>query len=140
MPGVVQAIKVREMAEPAEAMSDETAALPGLTMPKGRHWAYVATAVVSVFGLGLALGDQQAMVTALWAAALLLSLVSLVRPTLPAWLYLFGASAYAMVVELGLIQSFSVFTWLVFAIVGLMPCMALWSARPRRKAKTSWLR
>ena len=128
------------MAEPAGAMRDETAAVPGFAMPKGGHWAYVASALVSVFGFGLTLGDQLPLVTALWAAALLLSLVSLVRPTLPAWLYLFAASAYLMMVELSGIHSLSASTWLLFALGGLIPCMALWSVRPRRKAHTSWLR
>jgi len=128
------------MAEPTEATKDEQG--PGLAMPTGGHWAYVASALVSVFGLGLglALGDQRPVVTALWSAALLLSMVSLFRPTMPAWLYLFAASTYLMVVELGVIHSLSVSGWLSFAIGGLIPCMALWSVRPRRKAHIQWLR
>ena len=131
---------VSEMDEPTDAMSEHPVAGSGLTMPKGNDWAYVASAVVSVFGLGLALGDREAVVTALWATALLFSLVSLVRPTLPAWLYLFGGSAYLMVTDVLGIQSLSVSDWVLFAIVGLIPCMALWSARPRRRSQTSWLR
>ena len=127
------------MAEPAEAMEDEPA-VPGFTIPNSGHWAYVASALVSVFGLGLALGDRVPVETSLWALGLLLSLVSLVRPTLPAWLYLFGASAYLMVVYLSGMQSLSVSDWLLFSMVGVIPCMALWSVRPRRKAPTSWLR
>ena len=67
-----------------------------------------------------------------YALAFLLSLVSILRPTRIAWLVLallYGAYLVALTSALPQVQFGE---WLVFFLVGAIPCAALWRGRPRR--------
>ena len=102
-----------------------------LKMPKETGW-YFLSAVSSVFFIGGALGGDSRIFVALNLLMLVLSLVSLVRPTVLAWTYvMLGSIVYCFVLLSG-VRGVAVFDWAFLTVLGAVPSMGLWSIRPRR--------
>ncbi len=118
------------MREPAESMNAEHP-VPRLAMPKETGW-YFLPAVSSTLFVAGALGGGSQVLIGLNLLMLALALVSLIRPTLVAWMYLMAGSIVYLSILLSMIESLSVFEWSFFAVFGLAPTMALWTIRPRR--------
>jgi hypothetical protein len=100
-------------------------------MPKETGW-YFLSAVSSVFFIGGALGGGSRFLVALNVLMLVLSLVSLVRPTVLAWTYVMVGSVVYCCILLSMVSSFAVIDWAFLTVLGAVPSMGLWSIRPRR--------
>jgi hypothetical protein len=104
-----------------------------LKMPKETGW-YFLSAVSSVFFIGGALGGTSWILLALNLLMLLLSLVSLVRPTALAWIYVMLGSVVYSSILLSMVRGVAIFDWAAVTLLGAIPTMGLWSIRPRRES------
>ena len=103
-----------------------------LTVPKQTGW-YFLSAVSSVFFIGGAVGGGSRTPFALSLLMLVLSLVSLVRPTVLAWTYVMLGSVLYSFILLSMIRGVAVFDWAALTLVGAIPTVGLWSIRPRQR-------
>ena len=114
-----------------DTLLEQDESTPRWMVPPMTRWAYVAPALGAFLFVGHAWEDSGPTGAAPYALALLLSVVSIVRPTLLAWLalaILYGAYLVLMIAAV----AEPIGEWLVFVMVGAVPSAALWWARPRR--------
>ena len=108
-----------------------------LVMPKGSWW-YLLPTVSSVFFLGGTLGGDSQVLVAVSLLMLLLAIVSLVRPTIPAWACLMVGSVGNLAFLFWSLNnswhgSPTLGQWILFTVIGLLPAMALWRHRPQSR-------
>lgn len=106
---------------------------PGFEMRPETRWAYIAPALGGFLFIGHALEDAGPFAAMPYAMVFLLSLVSLLRPTIGAWVVLCVAYGAYLALTVTAFVRIEFSDWQVFFLIGLVPAVALWFARPRRK-------
>ncbi len=94
-------------------------------MRRKARWAYLAPALSGFLFVGHAYEDAGPVAAAPYALVLLLSLVSLVRPTQVAWLVLAILDGAYMVLLVAAVMEVQFGDWILFFLLGAIPTAAL---------------
>ena len=112
--------------------SEPVAGRPSWVVPTASRWIYVAPAFGALVFVGHAWEDAGVVGAAPYALAFLLSFASILRPTRIAWVVLVILYGAYLVLLMSAFTHTQLGEWLVFFLVGAVPCAALWWGRPRR--------